>query len=144
MPFTVSEPNTYFQLVGHVVSLRCRSPVLVRVVFKLLKPGCTRLVVGNGGKQMASSRCRLVLPAGAGDSPSAAVRSTETDCVTCTSCAGCGQPKVGAWYSDTIRGLPFGGCDAVRGGAGYSATTLGVSIDVNSEVTIAKFEVQQM
>ena len=107
-PVTHTGNPSYFQYLGRVLSLACRGPTTVSVVFKRLpegKEGCLKLAsVSMKNVSTEISRCEVILPAGAKeDDDQTAARGETRNCVTCSTCTGATACPIqnGKWYKDT-------------------------------------------
>lgn len=161
LPATLTSHPSYNQYSTQVMSLACKGRVVVRSVFKITKQppvaktatlqgtDCTnsRLVyiedtsAAEGGAASPIVRCELQLPSGSGSEVERALRAKEVNCHVCDYCStGAGCPsKAGVWYSDSFTTQAAGcGFDPKKG---YTAHRVGININPNTEVLLAKFEV---
>lgn len=168
LPTTLATYKDIYDYVPiQVISLACKGHVAVRTVFKFIsaipvdfikannKTGrlqgadCTPSRLGyiddtpitEGGDASAIVRCELQLPVGSGSEVDRALRSKEVNCRLCGKCPdGFGCPaKPGVWYSDSYM-TKAAGCD-FDPSKGYYAHRVGMIINPETKVLLAKFEV---
>lgn len=163
LPAELRGDPIYFQRSIEPISLACKGPVVVRIVFKLLPDfkaptPSTAGPTGELSKQLYQNctdfaleshpqlpneavRCELELPETGGTEAEKAVKAREGRCWACGSCQqGKGCPnKVGKWYSDAYTTVARGCEFDVK--VGFVPQTVYYFINPKTTVLLAKFEV---
>ena len=108
-PSEIQAHHTYYQQVGRIISLACRGPVEIKVVFEVLSETCEEDHEPNGGDDCSSNNCaRLMDSRNEENGNHGTIKRCEVDSPdTCTTCSVCpDSKKKTAASDDTADGGP--------------------------------------